>query len=365
MKINLLDPGHISAGGHNYDWNQRIANELARRGHEVRLYIGAQATPEMKKGYAPGISVTPLFQTNPYVPASAYDPVSGEVERQIGGTRQIASELQSVAPADLWLWPTAFAYQLRACSIVPVEAEISACVHIPPSNELRIPYSEPGEWWRFAARSLIASGRRIRAIGPAEPDGLNLFQPYIGMLNLKPLPIPFDGTPRARNTLKTIGFFGNRLRSEQGLGLKPQLVSDCLQAGFKIITQMENSLSPEIAAHPNLTLLDGEGSFAEKLEACDLVVAAYRWDTYVGRNSGVVSQALASGVPCVAPDGASFSRMLGQGAVFFSELRAPAILEAIQKAQASYPALASAAFDNAQAWRKSHGIAHFVDAMIS
>lgn len=364
MKINLLDPGHINSGGHNFDWNRRIAHELAKRGHEVRLYIGAQAKPAAMEGYAAGISVTPLFQTNPYLPASLYDPVCGELERQISGTRQIATELQSVAHADLWLWPTAFAYQLRACAVIPVEAEISACVHIPPTNELNIPFSEPAEWWRLAGKSLVTTGRRIRAIGPAEPDGLNLFRPYLGMLPLKALPIPFDGAPRARDALKTIGFFGNRLRSEQGLNLKPQLVYDCLQAGFHVVTQMEKSLPPELTSHPNLKLLDGDGDFAPKLEACDLVVAAYRWDTYVGRNSGVVSQALASGVPCVAPYGASFSQMLGKGAVFFSELRAPAIFEAIRKAQTSYPALAKAAFDNAQEWKKSHGIAHFVDAIL-
>jgi glycosyltransferase involved in cell wall biosynthesis len=98
----------------------------------------------------------------------------------------------------------------------------------------------------------------------------------------------------------------------------------------------------------------------------DLVVMPYEWHKYLGRGSGIAYQAMASGVPCVAPRGATFTRSLQRigSASLFGSLTEGAIFAAILAARQNFAALAEAAYAGALDWRREHGLAKFVDAMI-
>jgi hypothetical protein len=367
MKINLLDPGLIEVGGHHHDWDTRIANFLIGLGHEVSVYAHARALPDALLGFESAVRIERLFVVDPYAILSELDPSCGDIQRQLFRTKMVLSDLKRVERADLWLWPTAFAYQLRGCAAVDTDVQISACLHTPPADDLALPFAETGVWWRMAAKSLRATGRRILTIGTIEADGLTSFQPFIGELEPIHVPMPIDGTPSRRAELKTIGFLGEH-RDEQGRHLVGELIDCCLKAGFKVYTQTDRIVPAVLRHHSGLTLLGYDGDFPSKVERCDLIVAPYRWDKYnSGRGSGVIWHAIASGIPCVAPSGSTPGRALARigSASAFSGLSVASVFDAILHAQKAYPVLTEAAFRGAQEYRQQNGIARFVDVMIN
>lgn len=367
MKIHVMDPGLKTAGGHEQDWDRRIANYLAASGHDVAVYAHAQAQPAALRGFDTAVTVKRLFSINPYLAGEFYDPICGDIQRQLVGAMTIAKELRSVERADLWIWPTAFAYQLRGCALTDTDAAMSFCLHTPPEIELRLfEWTESGAWWRMAAKSLQGANRRIAAIGSIEDECLSSFLPFIGELGPQHLPLPFDGTPSRRMQLKTVGILGT-YRDDQGSSLIGSLITRCLQAGFKILVQAERVVPPALKGNPDVTVAGYDGSFPSKVERCDLVVVPYRADKYSGgRGSGVVWQAIASGVPCVAPRYSTPGRTLaGIGsATFFSGLSVAAVFEAIREAQSAYSSLAEAALRGAMEFRKGNSLARFVDAIL-
>jgi hypothetical protein len=368
MKINLLDPGFGVASGHHYDWNTRIAKHLVASGHEVSVYAHVQAQPAALLGFDSKVRVDPLFEMMPYVGTFDFDPICGEIQRQLVGTRSIINDLEKVGPADHWLWPTAFAYQLRACALIDTRATMSFCLHTPPDNGSGIPrHAESGAWWRMAAKSLRSTPNRVLAIGSVEAECVPSFLSFMGELNPVHLPMPIDGTPTRRTELKAVGFLGGQ-RAAQGRHLIGDLITRCLSAGFKVLTQEDESVPAALRLHPNLTVLGFRGDFPSKVERCDLLVAPYVADVYrAGRGSGVVWQAIASGVPCVAPLHSCPGRSLedvGSGS-FFSELSANSVFEGILYAQKSYPVLADAAFRGAKEYCEHNGLSRFIDVMIN
>lgn len=367
MKIHVMDPGLKTAGGHEHDWDTRIANYLVTAGHDVAVYVHAQAQPAVLRGFAAAVSVKRLFSINPYLGGEFFDPICGEIQRQLVGATTVAKELKTVERADLWVWPTAFAYQLRGCALADIDVAMSFCLHTPPEIELGLfEWTESGGWWRVAAKSLQGASRRIATIGSIEAECFSSFLPFIGELGPVHLPMPFDGTPSRRTQLKTVGILG-AYRDDQGSPLIGNLVARCLQAGFKVVVQADRVVPPALRDNADVTVTGYDGIFADKVERCDLVVAPYRADKYSGgRGSGVIWQAIASGVPCVAPRYSTPGRTLaGIGsASFFSELSIAGISEAICDAQNSYSSLADAAFRGAIEYRRHNGLAKFVDAML-
>ena len=365
MKINLLDPGLVRPWGHHHDWDTRIANALAGRGHEVCVYASVDAVPEALSGFADAVRVERHFRIHPYREPEDFDPLCGEIERQFVSRNWTARDLGQVAEADLWLWPTLFSYQLWACATVRPKAAISACIHMPPGQPSGAVHAEPDPWWRFAAKGARAAGLDLRTIGILDPEGLQASLPFLGDLDPFVLPIPIDGKPRRRTSLETVGFFGAS-RVEHGSPIVPDLIARCLDEGLKVTTQDTALLSPAIRGRPGLEILDPGGDFADKVARADLVVLPYQWGKYLGRISAVACQAIASGAPCVVPRGASFARAtarIGSGSVF-SPLNVETVFAAIARARQSFHALADAAYAGALEWQGTQGLTKFVDAML-
>ena len=99
----------------------------------------------------------------------------------------------------------------------------------------------------------------------------------------------------------TVGIFGAQ-RDDQGRLVVGRVIARCLQAGFEGFDAdgQDASRGAEGPSRPDTPGL--RWRFPSKIERSDLVVAPYRWDLYSGgRGSGIISQAIASGIPCVAP----------------------------------------------------------------
>jgi hypothetical protein len=362
-----MDPGLKRAAGHHYDWDTRIANFLAASGHEVRVYIFAGADDSPLAGFDRAVRVRKLFRMDPYALPSQFDPVSGAIEKMLIGRRLIGDDLLKVEPADLWIWPTLFCHQLLGCVQARPAAAISGCIDMPPASDFPLPHAEPGPWWRLAAKGLREAACTVRAIGAGQEESVAAYRPFIGELDPVCIPVPVDGAPRKRSELKTVGFFGAKPRDEHGSHLVGPLIELCLNAGLSVVTQAGDLVPAPSRNHPRLTLTDNHGDFPEKLESCDLVVAPYRWEKYVARGTGTMWQAMASGVPCVAPAGASVAGEMARAgsAVLFTELSPQGVFTAIKSARENYPAIASAAYRGADEWRERNGLRKFADAMIN
>src|SRR5438445_6359381 len=132
MKVYVLDPGLIYVRGHQHDWDTRIANHLVELGHDVAFYANLHAKQDALLGFDERVRVDRHFRLDPYAAPERFDPICGEIERQLLGAQSIANDLSKLPPADLWIWPTAFSYQLRGCAVVESVAKISACLQMPP-----------------------------------------------------------------------------------------------------------------------------------------------------------------------------------------------------------------------------------------
>src|SRR5579859_735539 len=107
MRVYVLDPGLIYVRGHQHDWDTRIANKLAELGHDVAFFANQQARPNALLGFDGRVRVEAHFRLDPYAAPERFDPICGEIERQLLGAQSVANDLNKLSPADLWLWPTA------------------------------------------------------------------------------------------------------------------------------------------------------------------------------------------------------------------------------------------------------------------
>ncbi|MEH6604166.1 MAG: hypothetical protein V7711_01175 [Pseudomonadales bacterium] len=357
LKISLMDPGHRNIGGHHYDWNTAICHTLKAEGHDIDVYASQHASDEAKAGFPSGVTVHRHFRFNPYMKADFIDPISGPLELQYMGLQSVTEDLLKTPPADIWIWPTLFPHQLAACAKAQTKASISGCIHHPPG--------ENAGWWRMGTNWCTKAGVDIRAIGTSTQDNLANFHGILGELHPQAFPEPFKGRPTAKRANDTVGIFG-ATRKEQGSQYLIPIIQHCLNHGLKVLTHDSELIPKRLKDHPGLIIAAFEPDFSRVIERCNLVIAPYLWTSYKSRASGIVSQARASGIPCVIPAGTGFSQDMEKEkcATLFYQHTSEAILCAIDLAISNYPDLAAAAQTAALKWEKINGPRRFASVLI-
>lgn len=361
MIINILDPGLSIVGGHHLEWDVRIASELAAQGHQVTVYSHASITPEARAAFRKPVALVPIFRNHAYLNPCQIDPVAGELLGFIDVAMALAEDLQGTAKADLWLWPSLFHAQLYACTLVRPNAAIAACIHSEPD----FMYSQGASFWRYAFIKAGHAGLRLN-LGVAGPVLQQEYQALFGKgARVHSLPAPTSGYPAsaARTVLKRIGFFGFH-RSEKGLQVIPELISVLLREGYEVLLHDSASVfdSGQIAG---LTRIGYVPDLAAEVAKCDLIVLPYDAKAYRSMESGIVWDALASGVPVVVPgDTAPARRVLADCAgKIFHFLTVDSIHQAIVDAKMDYATIAAAAFQASRKWKQTQGVANLVQAL--
>jgi glycosyltransferase involved in cell wall biosynthesis len=289
------------------------------------------------------------------------DPVAGELLGFIDVAVALAEDLRATAQADVWLWPSLFHAQLYACALLRPEAAISACIHTEPG----FMSSQGPACWRYAFIKASQAGLRMH-MGVPGPVLQQEYDVLFGSQQLvQLLPLPNQGHPSnaPRTHLKTIGFFGHQ-RQEKGIENLPALISALLNEGYQVLLHDSgNAFGSEQL--PGLTRIGYVPDLAAEIAKCDLAVVPYEATAYRSKESGIVWDALASGVPVVAPHAtAPGLRVLscGAGKVFhFPTL--DSIHRAIVEARADYQQIAAAAFRAGRTWRETQGIAKLAHAL--
>lgn len=361
MLINILDPGLSIVGGHHLEWDMSIAAELVAQGHEVTVYSHIGIVPDARAAFDRRIELQPLFRNHAYVHPLQLDAVAGELVWFVDIAMLLAEDLRAVAQADLWLWPSLFQAQLYACALLKSGPSISGCIHTEPT----FMSSQGKAFWRYAFIKASQAGLKMN-LGVPGPVLQQEYGELFGNNQLvQLLPLPNRGCPAygPRTGLKTIGFFGHQ-RPEKGAQLAPPLVSILLQEGYQVVVHDSGNLFGSATA-PGLTRIGYVPDLAAEIAKCDLAVLPYDANAYRSRESAIVWDALASGIPVVVPNGtAPALRVLTSGAgKVFHFPTVDSIHRAIVEAKMDYPQIAAAAFRASQQWARTEGVAKLANAL--
>lgn len=357
MRISVLDPGLRHRAGHHFDIDSRVCEALVESGHDVMLYTSKRVDEKVRSHLKDICDVRAIFTANPYADASRIDKIAGSLISFNQQSQLLADELRQVVAADLVLFPTVFPAHLNACGLAKVSAPVAGCVHVPTAakdacNDI---------FWRYAMLHLRSAAVPFR-LGVIEPELFIHYQSIaLNDFQIELWPIPHDGCSlkAPKTQLNKIGFLGHQ-RGEKVIPEMPGLVNGLLANGYKILVQD----SADLLTHQLSGEVERVGfteHFAQLIATCDCVVLPYDMDSYKEKGSGVLWEAMASGVPVVAPLGTAPGRWVSQhqNGTLFADRTNASIRSAIDELSRGFSTYARNAFGVSQSWLAHHGTLNF------
>ena len=365
MKINIIDPGMINWAGHHADINLRVAQNLQNRGNLVKIFADKHFLYNDTK-----IRIEPFFNNGPYKIKKKIQQV-GAIDDQIEAfliEANIFSEsLKIIDSADITFFPTLFHYQLLSIGFRHQHlGKIFGCIHSGPSKSNMVDF----ELWRIALNS-VRSNADLR-LGVLETELGDAFDELFSSSSIKfeRFAIPHDGAhdETFENGLMTIGILGHQ-RPDKKIELIPSLVSNITKLGFKIIIQdsLPNSSIKFGKENPNIEFFGHVESMGKLIKRCSIVLLNYDYDVYQTQGSGIAWEALASGVPILAPKGTSVGKLLRKfscGEVFDSS-NSESVYTMLILMQNNYKQYLIDAQKAKEKYHLKHGTRRFVDYILS
>lgn len=363
MHVNFIDPGLSARGGHHFDWCEKVARYLGERhACQLRIYTGRRITPDARRVLEKYGEVFPVFGMSPYARTKNEDPVSGKLTRFLDSALSLAAELRDIERADIWLWPTLFDYQLSALAMARVAAPVAACIHMPPD------YSSASLGPAIWGHGAIAAQRAKLDIrfGTTTRELAGIFAPLIARtVDVMPLMVDAVAASSPKPVLKRIGFFGDQA-PRKGSRLLPELVRKLYARGYDLVVH-DSSSRIRGADAPRLRFLSYVENLSDEIARCDLVIVPYDPAFYRTMASGIAWEAVARGVPVLAPAATSPGRFVldSKAGATFEKFDVESICKAVEQAGEHYSAIARGAFEASRDWSAHHGTRRFVDAMLA
>jgi glycosyltransferase involved in cell wall biosynthesis len=355
--------------GHHFDINLRVANELVLRGHHVHIFANRGFVPPTDLVPVDGLQITPLFGCVPYAKPTGLlldDQWAGELRHFYQTAHQFTTELKTLGYADLWLMPTLFAYQLMALSHVGIHPPVIAGIHNAPT----FPLQQGNMLWRLA---FIENSSRTgqTTLGIFETELLLEYESLLshGFQRIHEWAIPHDGVPtdRVRDCLVTVGILGHQ-RKSKGLREVPKLVNDLVKRGYRVVlNDSAEKIKVESGNFDKLVVFGRVPHIGTLIQACDVVLLNYDPMYYRFSGSGIAWEALACGVPVLAPIGTTVSRTLkqyGAGATFCPH-DPNSLFQELDAMKADYGRHYRRAQDASGKYKSVHGTARFVDQILA
>jgi hypothetical protein len=363
MKINILDTGLSSIGGHHFDFDRTLMRNLTQAGHEVHFYGYVGMDDDVVDALGVHGPVTKLLR--PFENA-ALEPIEYYAEKLDAFLRKselLAEDLRAVGEADLWIWPSMLPYDLQGVALSKTRAAVAGCVHFDPGIEA----STIGAMtWRIAFLTAQRNGIQFTP-GSIEPELRHRFTTIVPGGKFLVLPHPYDGPliaePKAE--LKRIGFFGHQ-RIERGVEFIAPLAKVLIAEGYAVTAQNSNHGEKWLDL-PGVELLQFVEDLAVPISACDLVVLPYNVEQYRRKGSGILGQCMAIGIPVIGPFGTIPGRIIEQYGVgpLFSEPTPQAVYNTIKFAKRHYATYAECAFRVGRRFSRTNGGAHFAEAFVA
>jgi glycosyltransferase involved in cell wall biosynthesis len=385
---NIVDAGLAQGStGHNYWETKALADELLKRGVEVRIFSHKNAPKER----FPGVQVHPTFSLFLYTQVST-DPSWGALENFVVHTRRFQHDLSQIErplfQGSLTFFPTVLASQLLATIrwLAQFEdvARPKAVVTIRP----------PADWsdnspaarnYRMIWADCPAAVKKNLALTVRTPETANQFHELFGV---KPhvLPSPL-GAPERRAQIAakvgaqlpepiTVSFLAG-MRRKRGITHIPDVVKLCMPLGIHFFIQVKDDGEPGVdiplltalGGLPNVKLHEGvlERDAYHDAIARSIVLIPYASDSYRWVSSGVYNEAKFLGAPVIVGTGSWMAeevKSLGNGLVF-EEHTPAAIAACIAQAQREIGKLRERAAICARKYSAENGPDRFVDAVES
>ncbi len=362
MNVNILDPGLVNKFGHHFDLDVKIAKQLNVDGNTVRLYCHQNISAECIQILSEYCQVVPLFSINAYGRAHYSDPLAGAFVEFNHHTQVLAEEISTIAEADQTIFPSLFAAQLNACAQVPSIKNVSGCIHglADHQRELNLIH------WRYSLLRCLSRKINLK-IGVVEPELAIECQKFAANdLKIRHFPIPYDGSEKESDNprLTKIGFFGHQ-RNEKGAAMIWQIARKLADQNFSIIIQDCTETFSKIN-HNNINVIPYVENIATEMAKCDGIILPYDAENYKQRGSGILWDALASGIPVVVPFDTSLSRWVDKFdfGVQYYEKNVRSIIHAVNEMDSNYLHYLTNAKVASEQWKKSHGLAKFARALI-
>jgi glycosyltransferase involved in cell wall biosynthesis len=239
---------------------------------------------------------------------------------------------------------------------------IAGCIHLPV--DFMTPEYGHG-WWRYA--HLVATERKLKLnLGSIEPEVIETYANVFPPNTLHILPSYFDGWTRTsedRSPLK-IGFFGHQ-RREKGTDFLDQLIERLLPSYQVVVHDSSGSLTTGFR-HPNLELHGYVDNLAILMSTCDIVILPYIATQYKAKGSGILWDAVASGIPIVAPSNSTPGRFVSKhqlGTVFENDT-VHSVMDATERLVKSLGDFKLRCQDFAQDWRRKNGFEQFMRSFL-
>jgi|GEM_PF-5312618 len=175
---------------------------------------------------------------------------------------------------------------------------------------------------------------------------------------------------RAAGSPVVIGFIGAQ-QPRKGFGLVPEIARRLLQTSLPIGILVQDSfagmreplaaLTTLASTEPRLTVQTGpvdRQGWQEILDRCDLLVAAYDQQFFRVNGSGIVTDALANGIPIIVPAETTLAALLHQhgcGTATFPSSTVDAVTRAVAEAVERYDEHCGAARRGRESWAKTNG----------
>lgn len=386
--------------GHFANSCRHLTGEARRRGLDTRIFGNIHMEPAL----ANELAAVPLFGHNSWY-STVPDPLSGWLESFFLIGEAVARDLGVLKgssrpePQDTVYWNSARSGELlgvitwlqstftpETCPRIVVEfgtgPGATRSRDATDRERLSLTGTEP-YLYRYAIRRLRPEFRDRLVLGTYDAASSADYQAVLGVPTVVlplPQPVARQHRVRAAGRAPTVAFLGHQ-RPDKGYALVPALVRHLLarHPGSEILVHngaggempaetAELTAMAEAEARFHLALFPANGQdWQQLLDLADLIVLPYRPEFFANAYSAILSEALAQGIPVVVPEATTLATQLtsfGGGGTRFGAWTPDAIAAAIDRAMAQIDLLEERARAGAALWRRTHGPAAALDAIL-
>ncbi len=401
MRFIYADPGLATLAGHHFTVCRNIVGALRKRGIATSVAAAAAAQADILAA----LDAKPLFRHWTYNLTDG-DPISGWLNAFHDGaalTRADFAGLEPLSRDDVVYCASGQAAQVLGLvewlSALPQErrpAVLMEMMHTTgietaaKDGKTRMTLPDP----RTDARGLLYRfvGHRMKSLDVSRLRFVSMNRGLVEMYSLllqKPVSsvgtMPFGAeravASRAGRRPITLAILGYQWKGK-GYAFVPEVLAGLLEGNPQLRILVHNgggADGTEDSQRALLALADKTGRVTVKnevvtpegwqdmLATIDLILCPYDPAFYRNNTSGVLTEAIANGIPVVVPAATTLEedlRAFGGGGTGFSAYTAPAILQATQQALDRFDELAEAAVRGARLWAETEGPDKYADGLL-
>jgi glycosyltransferase involved in cell wall biosynthesis len=399
MRVFYADTGLTHDLGHHANACRLMTAEWRARGCEVMVAAATNVSPSLQAE----LGANPHFRVHTYWQGdgdefcgwlSAFFHAAGRTQEDLYALGPFTPDdllyLNSIQPAQLMAL-AGFVQALPAQARPRIVAELGTApgldfewrddlLHFHPKDPR---YDSKGVLYRFASTHLAANDAGDPQLATFHPTCSAIYSQLLRRpVHTLPLPHQVAAAPeRPPRERVTVGVLGHQ-RADKGYHLVPQIALALLHFrpdlqllihnGAPGYMHMVQAVVREIAAgDPRITVderIADDALWDSLLYSCDIVLCPYDAPCYTGAYSAIVGEAIARGIPLVAPAVTTLARTMnefgGPGETFLGFDVAP-IVQATVKIVDDLPAYRARAAEAASRWRLEMGAARTVDAILA